>query len=428
MNKKIKIEIAIVVITIISLIIGGFIWFGNRKVPTEKAVSDTPISEVKKEFAEDSQFFKELESSEVATGFIWNSEKGSPNFATVSIPAFKLSPQQEVGFDNLEEIRKKEYTLEIWDGESYVFYKKVHPEEKVNFPEGGVYRFRVTGISPEQGVCPLESNFWGISFATAGTFKGSREPITETSSVRSYCKKSFFQFKIDCGNENALRFYTKDVRGSAAPVLYFNKKLAAQTVANHTENGRVMGYYPRLPEITKNLVFHTYLPPDNPKNTYSDPERVKWEVEHSLFWNAYVDPEVVTKEEFNTIVACFEKNKEDIYSRQGFSNLNISSLVYSKELPFIKFTCPEGLNLEIKPDASWSFSELGQTQYIKNKHPQDYSPPWGNVLFDPLNPDAKPDFVSTELEKKYINPDFLRSCTRDSDGAHLDEVYNYKIL
>ncbi|QQR65162.1 hypothetical protein IPH92_01095 [Candidatus Kaiserbacteria bacterium] len=107
--------------------------------------------------------------SNITVGYIWRAFDGSPKFNSVRIPIWDISA---LG---------KEYQVDIWDGDSFVFYKNAKPlVDEVIFPKGGASQFRVSGIDPSFGICPAEhSRFtWGVTFTADGIFKGERVPIT----------------------------------------------------------------------------------------------------------------------------------------------------------------------------------------------------------------------------------------------------------
>ncbi|MCA9354749.1 MAG: hypothetical protein KC877_04480 [Candidatus Kaiserbacteria bacterium] len=106
---------------------------------------------------------------DITVGYIWRSFEGSPKFKSLRIPIWDFSAMEN------------EYQVDVWNGNSFVFYKNAKPlADEIIFPEGGVSQFRVTGIDPEYGICPGErSRFtWMVTFATDGTFNGERVPIT----------------------------------------------------------------------------------------------------------------------------------------------------------------------------------------------------------------------------------------------------------
>lgn len=109
----------------------------------------------------------------VATGFVWESKPNRPKFASVMLPIW--------GFDRDSNWNKKEYKIEIWDGGKYVFYKTTIPAHAITFPNGGVSKFRITGIDTKLKICPMEKDIytWMLTFTKSGQFEGVRTPITE---------------------------------------------------------------------------------------------------------------------------------------------------------------------------------------------------------------------------------------------------------
>lgn len=114
--------------------------------------------------------------SDIVVGYIWRSNITSPKFKSVRLPIWDISALD------------KEYRIDIWNGDSFIFYQNAKPlADEVFFPEGGVNQFRVTGIDPMYGICPADrSRFtWGVTFVTNGIFEGERIPITIDGSVNS---------------------------------------------------------------------------------------------------------------------------------------------------------------------------------------------------------------------------------------------------
>lgn len=112
---------------------------------------------------------------EVAIGYVWSSDEGSPKFKSVMIPIYSL---QKEYLDDL-------YLIEIWDGDKFVSFKSTPVLTEVTFPEGGVSKFRVTGLSPDLSICPGARGYtWAIKFVSEGTFKGDMLPITQDVSAQ----------------------------------------------------------------------------------------------------------------------------------------------------------------------------------------------------------------------------------------------------
>lgn len=121
--------------------------------------------------------------SQVVTGYVWNSEKGSPKFSSVKLPLWGILQDKD--------LMKRKYTVDIWDGKDFIFYIKATPQEEITFPAGGVYKFRVTGISPDYLICPGDRSryTWALTFVSSGKFNGERIPITQdVSSQGKSCR------------------------------------------------------------------------------------------------------------------------------------------------------------------------------------------------------------------------------------------------
>lgn len=124
-----------------------------------------------------------LKESEVAIGYEWSSPEGSPKFSVVQMPLWGLN--QDMNAMNVL------YTIEIWNGYEFVFFKESTIMNEIIFPEGGVSKFRVTGINPDYLICPGERGVfpWGIKFASDGIFTGERRTLTkDLSSEGKTCR------------------------------------------------------------------------------------------------------------------------------------------------------------------------------------------------------------------------------------------------
>lgn len=96
----------------------------------------------------------------VATGYIYDTGTGDPNFASVILP--------DVGGGVFElSFLSTEVTLDA--GQQFFF------------PTGGVSEFEVTGIDPAAGLDPANTSAFvtGLTFVSAGSFTGTMTPITE---------------------------------------------------------------------------------------------------------------------------------------------------------------------------------------------------------------------------------------------------------
>ena len=101
----------------------------------------------------------------VATGFIYQTGSGNPDFASVELP--------NIGNPN-------PYELLSWNGTQFVFDAYLSPGEIYDFGGGGVSEFEVLGIDPKLGLDPNDTTAFitGLTFEGAGDFTGSMTPIT----------------------------------------------------------------------------------------------------------------------------------------------------------------------------------------------------------------------------------------------------------
>ena len=101
----------------------------------------------------------------VATGYIYQTASGNPNFASVSLP--------NIGNPN-------PYEVYIWNGTSFVFDTTLAADTVFDFAPGGVSRFEVLGIDPSLGLDPNDGTAFitDLTFAGAGSFTGDMIPIT----------------------------------------------------------------------------------------------------------------------------------------------------------------------------------------------------------------------------------------------------------
>jgi PEP-CTERM motif len=105
----------------------------------------------------------------VATGYIYQTGTGNPNFASVELP--------DIGNPN-------PYDLYLWNGSAFVFDTTLAPDTVFDFAPGGVSEFEVLGIDPNLGLDPDNTTAFitGLTFESAGDFTGTMTPITETVS------------------------------------------------------------------------------------------------------------------------------------------------------------------------------------------------------------------------------------------------------
>ena len=102
---------------------------------------------------------------EVATGYIYQTGAGNPNFASVSLP--------NIGNPN-------PYSLYVWNGSSFVFDTTLAANTLFDFAAGGVSEFEVLGIDTTLGLDPNNPTAFitDLTFEGAGNFTGTMTPIT----------------------------------------------------------------------------------------------------------------------------------------------------------------------------------------------------------------------------------------------------------
>jgi hypothetical protein len=106
----------------------------------------------------------------VATGYIYQTGSGNPNFASVVLP--------DIGNPN-------PYDLYLWNGSAFVFDTTLAADTVFDFGPGGVSEFEVLGIDPNLGLDPLNTTAFitGLTFESAGSFTGTMTPITANVSA-----------------------------------------------------------------------------------------------------------------------------------------------------------------------------------------------------------------------------------------------------
>jgi hypothetical protein len=102
---------------------------------------------------------------EVATGYIYQTGSGNPNFGSVELP--------DIGNPN-------PYDLYLWNGSAFVFDTTVAAGTIFDFAPGGVSEFEVLGIDPNLGLDPNNTTAFitALTFESAGNFTGTMTPIT----------------------------------------------------------------------------------------------------------------------------------------------------------------------------------------------------------------------------------------------------------
>lgn len=98
----------------------------------------------------------------IATGYVFDTGAGNPNFASVLLPAIQSAPYDLSFLDN---------GMTITD--------LVDPGVVFDFPAGGVTSFQVTGIDPSLGLDPSDTTAFvtGVTFEGDGMFTGTQTPI-----------------------------------------------------------------------------------------------------------------------------------------------------------------------------------------------------------------------------------------------------------
>jgi hypothetical protein len=106
----------------------------------------------------------------VATGYIYETGSGNPNFASVVLP--------DIGNPN-------PYDLYRWNGTAFVFDTTLAAGMPLDFADGGVSEFEVLGIDPSLGLDPDNTTAFvtALTFESAGPFTGTMTPITTNVSA-----------------------------------------------------------------------------------------------------------------------------------------------------------------------------------------------------------------------------------------------------
>lgn len=106
----------------------------------------------------------------VATGYIYQTGAGNPNFASVELP--------DIGNPN-------PYDLYLWNGSAFVFDTTLAADTLFDFGPGGVSEFEVLGIDPALGLDPDNTTAFitALTFESAGDFTGTMTPITTNVSA-----------------------------------------------------------------------------------------------------------------------------------------------------------------------------------------------------------------------------------------------------
>jgi hypothetical protein len=106
----------------------------------------------------------------VATGYIYQTGTGNPNFSSVELP--------NIGNPN-------PYDLYLWNGAAFVFDRTLAVKTPFDFADGGVNEFEVLGIDPGLGLDPDNTTAFitALTFESAGPFTGTMTPITTNFSA-----------------------------------------------------------------------------------------------------------------------------------------------------------------------------------------------------------------------------------------------------
>lgn len=107
--------------------------------------------------------------TDVVTGYVWESDPGSPHFQSVFIPFINLD----------KSLFYEKFSVYIWTNGKYEFYQDSSQGKEVTFPDQGVSKFKITGIDPAFKLCVKQHVATGLKFVDTGTFKGGMKPITE---------------------------------------------------------------------------------------------------------------------------------------------------------------------------------------------------------------------------------------------------------
>lgn len=101
---------------------------------------------------------------EVATGYIFQTGSGDPNFASVELP----------NIDN-----PNPYDLYLWNGSAFAFDTTLAADTLFDFSTGGTSEFEVLGIDPGLYLDPEDTTAFiaDVSFVGDGNFTGTMTPI-----------------------------------------------------------------------------------------------------------------------------------------------------------------------------------------------------------------------------------------------------------
>lgn len=154
--------VAIIALAVVWQVTGRYSKPGVSSTSSQTSVSD--VTQVPKVVSSASSSDPVSNTVGVVIGYIWESKLGSPKFKSLMLPRFN-----EKG---------KPYNIYVWDGNAFVFLQDLEPGIELKFQEGGVTKFKVLGIDPAQNICWSDPFMMAISFASTGTFNGTKTPIT----------------------------------------------------------------------------------------------------------------------------------------------------------------------------------------------------------------------------------------------------------
>jgi hypothetical protein len=106
----------------------------------------------------------------IATGYVYQTGAGNPNFASVTLPNIGNSTP---------------YELYLWNGSAWVFDVSLAAGQLFNFGGIGVNEFEVLGIDPSLGLDPNNTTAFitALTFESAGVFTGTMTPVEVTTGV-----------------------------------------------------------------------------------------------------------------------------------------------------------------------------------------------------------------------------------------------------
>lgn len=102
-----------------------------------------------------------------ATGFIYNTGAGDPNFASVELP--------NIG-------NPTPYDLYLWNGSEFVFDTTLNADTVFDFAAGGVSEFEILGVAASLGLNPNSATDFAtqLTFESSGRFTGTMTPVIES--------------------------------------------------------------------------------------------------------------------------------------------------------------------------------------------------------------------------------------------------------